>query len=82
MEVQVSRPSLLPTEHVTARTPYPDERTALGLNDASPLLITYRITADAGQDRPLLWEELKAPAVNPASPASPGLYRAGTAGRP
>ncbi|WP_369364721.1 GntR family transcriptional regulator [Streptomyces sp. CG4] len=54
--------SLSFTEHVTARTPYPDERTALGLSDASPLLITYRVTGDADQDRPLLCEELKAPA--------------------
>ncbi|MCL8016469.1 GntR family transcriptional regulator [Streptomyces sp. AS02] len=50
------------TERVTARTPYPDERTALGLSDASPLLITYRVTTDADQGRPLLCEELKAPA--------------------
>ncbi|MFJ9818793.1 GntR family transcriptional regulator [Streptomyces sp. NPDC101151] len=55
--------SLSFTEHVTARTPFPDERTALGLSDASPLLITYRITGDADQDRPLLCEELKAPAA-------------------
>ncbi|MCF1595403.1 GntR family transcriptional regulator [Streptomyces muensis] len=55
--------SLAFTEHVTARTPYPDERTALGLSDASPLLITYRVTADADQERPLLCEELKAPAA-------------------
>ncbi|WP_369171011.1 GntR family transcriptional regulator [Streptomyces sp. R28] len=55
--------SLSFTEHVTARTPYPDERAALGLSDASPLLITYRVTADADQDRPLLCEELKAPAA-------------------
>ena len=38
-------------------------RTALAISsDASPLLITYRITADADQHRPLLCEELKAPA--------------------
>jgi GntR family transcriptional regulator len=55
--------SLSFTEHVTARTPYPDERTALGLTDASPLLITYRISGDAQQGRPLLCEELKAPAA-------------------
>lgn len=55
--------SLSFTEHVTARTPYPDERTTLGINDASPLLITYRITADADEGRPLLCEELKAPAA-------------------
>lgn len=49
-------------EHVTARTPYPDERTTLGLTDASPLLITYRVTH--GTDaRPLLCEELRAPAA-------------------
>ncbi|MGW1615404.1 GntR family transcriptional regulator [Streptomyces sp. NPDC002285] len=54
--------SLSFTEHVTARAPYPDERTALGLSDVSPLLITYRVTADADQGRPLLCEELKAPA--------------------
>ncbi|MFD4540953.1 GntR family transcriptional regulator [Streptomyces bauhiniae] len=51
------------TEHVTARTPYPDERAALGLTDASPLLITYRVTADMQQERPLMCEELKAPAA-------------------
>ncbi|MER6011049.1 GntR family transcriptional regulator [Streptomyces bluensis] len=55
--------SLAFTEHVTARAPYPDERTALGLNDASPLLVTYRVTTDADQSRPLLCEELKAPAA-------------------
>ncbi|MFE7272390.1 GntR family transcriptional regulator [Streptomyces sp. NPDC057623] len=55
--------SLSFTEHVTARTPYPDERTALGIGDASPLLITYRVTADAERERPLLCEELKAPAA-------------------
>lgn len=54
--------SLSFTEHITARTPYPDERTALGLSDASPLLITYRVTADTEEGRPLLCEELKAPA--------------------
>lgn len=51
------------TETITARTPYPDERTALGLSDASPLLITYRVTGDADQGRPLLCEEFKAPAA-------------------
>ncbi|MCX5048247.1 hypothetical protein [Streptomyces sp. NBC_00474] len=51
------------TERVTARPPYLDERTALAISsDASPLLITYRITANADQHRPLLCEELKAPA--------------------
>lgn len=51
------------TERVTARAPFPDERTALGLSDASPLLIAYRVTTDADQGRPLLCEELKAPAA-------------------
>ncbi|QEU94831.1 GntR family transcriptional regulator [Streptomyces kanamyceticus] len=53
------------TEHVTARAPYPDERTALGLTDHSPLLISYRITAESqdGEYRPLLCEELRAPAA-------------------
>ncbi|MEV6944023.1 GntR family transcriptional regulator [Streptomyces sp. NPDC051172] len=68
--------SLSFTEHVTARTPYPDERTALGISDASPLLITYRITADADEDRPLLCEELKASAATcqltfPVTPVKP-----------
>ncbi|MFJ4799912.1 GntR family transcriptional regulator [Streptomyces murinus] len=51
------------TEHVTARAPYPDERTALGLSDSSPLLITYRLTVDTAHGRPLLCEELKVPAA-------------------
>ncbi|MFD4600748.1 GntR family transcriptional regulator [Streptomyces sp. NPDC058464] len=55
--------SLSFTEHVTARAPFPDERMSLGLDEASPLLITYRITADAEQERPLLCEELRAPAA-------------------
>ncbi|MCX5423167.1 GntR family transcriptional regulator [Streptomyces sp. NBC_00078] len=68
------------TEHVTARTPYPDERTALGISDANPLLITYRITADADQERPLLCEELKAPAATcqltyPVTPTKPAAQR-------
>ncbi|KUN00593.1 GntR family transcriptional regulator [Streptomyces yokosukanensis] len=69
------------TEHVTARAPYPDERTALGLSDASPLLITYRVTTDTDQDRPLLCEELKAPAATcqltyPVTPTKPAAKRA------
>lgn len=71
--------SLTFTEHVTARTPYPDERTALRPTDASALLITYRVTADADQGRPLLCEELEAPAatvqltfpVTPTNAAAP-----------
>ncbi|KUO04575.1 GntR family transcriptional regulator [Streptomyces caeruleatus] len=54
--------SLSFTDHVTARACTPGEYSALGLGDASPLLIAYRITADADQGRPLLCEELKAPA--------------------
>ncbi|MEU8972619.1 GntR family transcriptional regulator [Streptomyces monashensis] len=79
--------SLSFTEHVTARTPYPDERTALGLSDAGPLLITYRVTTDADQGRPLLCEELKAPAATcqltysttPAKPAAKRTARRRTA---
>ncbi|GGO35666.1 GntR family transcriptional regulator [Streptomyces lasiicapitis] len=50
------------TESVTARLPYPDERTALGLADASPLLITYRLISDADSQRALICEELRAAA--------------------
>ncbi|MFD0417117.1 GntR family transcriptional regulator [Streptomyces sp. NPDC127108] len=49
------------TESVTARVPYPDERTSLGLADASPLLITYRVISDE-TGRPLICEELRAAA--------------------
>ncbi|MFK4068098.1 GntR family transcriptional regulator [Streptomyces sp. NPDC029674] len=51
------------TEHVTARTPFPDEQTALGMRDASPLLVSYRVISDAKSGRPLLCEELRAPAA-------------------
>ncbi|MFJ9748695.1 GntR family transcriptional regulator [Streptomyces chartreusis] len=73
--------SLTFTEHITARNPLPDERTALGITDASPLLITYRVTADANQGRPLLCEELKAPAAKvqltvPMTPTKPATKRA------
>lgn len=44
-------------EFVTARTPLPDEREVLGLTDASPILITYRITY-GNDDQPLMCEEL------------------------
>ncbi|MEU8785318.1 GntR family transcriptional regulator [Streptomyces sp. NPDC048637] len=44
-------------EFVTARTPLPDEREVLGLTDASPILITYRVTYGT-DDRPLMCEEL------------------------
>ncbi|MGW5816654.1 GntR family transcriptional regulator [Streptomyces noursei] len=49
-------------EWVSARTPLPDERSSLGLADASPLLITHRVT-HGPDDRPLLYEELHAPAA-------------------
>ncbi|MFM9615212.1 GntR family transcriptional regulator [Streptomyces niveiscabiei] len=49
------------TEHVTARSSFPDERSALGMTDLGPLLISYRITADPDHGA-LLCEELKAPA--------------------
>ncbi|MEU2608631.1 GntR family transcriptional regulator [Streptomyces albus] len=50
-------------EQVTARMPLPDERTTLRLPDAAPLLVTYRVTY--GTDtRPLLCEELRAPATS------------------
>ncbi|MDT0409863.1 MULTISPECIES: GntR family transcriptional regulator [Streptomyces] len=47
------------TEHVSTRIPYPDERAALHLSDAAPLLITHRLTTS--DDRPLLVEEFTAP---------------------
>ncbi|MEV5849361.1 GntR family transcriptional regulator [Streptomyces sp. NPDC051985] len=50
-------------EFVSARAPFPDERMALGLDDAAPLLITYRIAFDPEQERRLLCEELRAPAA-------------------
>ncbi|WP_432143083.1 GntR family transcriptional regulator [Streptomyces sp. bgisy084] len=72
-------------EYVTARTPLPDEREVLGLTDASPILITYRVTYGT-DDRPLMCEELhtaaarsrlvyritpeKAPAKRPRQPKS------------
>ncbi|MCQ4082237.1 GntR family transcriptional regulator [Streptomyces sp. RB6PN25] len=49
-------------EHVTARTPYPDERTTLNLADTAPLLVTYRITLGSN-GAALLCEELRAPAA-------------------
>ncbi|MEU1148368.1 GntR family transcriptional regulator [Streptomyces sp. NPDC005863] len=49
-------------EHVTARNAFPDEQTALGMRDAGPLLVSYRVITDAKSGRPLLCEELRAPA--------------------
>ncbi|MFI7100169.1 GntR family transcriptional regulator [Streptomyces sp. NPDC050161] len=49
-------------EVVTARTPLPDERVTLGLTDASPILITYRVTYGT-DDRPLICEELRTAAA-------------------
>ncbi|MFG3252477.1 GntR family transcriptional regulator [Streptomyces sp. NPDC048172] len=54
--------SLSWTDHVTARLPYPDERAALSLPDGSPLMLAYRVTHGT-DERPLLCEELRAPAV-------------------
>ncbi|MEV0438015.1 GntR family transcriptional regulator [Streptomyces spectabilis] len=52
------------TEHITARIPFPDERTALALADSGPLMVTYRIISDADTDCPLICEELRAPAAS------------------
>ncbi|MGK5628606.1 GntR family transcriptional regulator [Streptomyces sp. URMC 123] len=46
------------TETVTARMPLPDERAALEIPDATPLLHTTRVTHGA-DDQPLLLEELR-----------------------
>ncbi|MEU1673990.1 GntR family transcriptional regulator [Streptomyces roseifaciens] len=46
------------TETVTARMPLPDERAALKIPDATPLLHTTRIT-HGNNDQPLLLEELR-----------------------
>jgi GntR family transcriptional regulator len=46
------------TETVTARSPHPDERTALRITGTEPILVTYRITATADEQRPLILEEL------------------------
>ncbi|MCX4663485.1 GntR family transcriptional regulator [Streptomyces uncialis] len=53
--------SLTVTEHVTARGPLPDERTALGMDAAGPILITYRVISSKG--RPLMCMELKTSAA-------------------
>ncbi|MET9830699.1 hypothetical protein ABZ078_15580 [Streptomyces sp. NPDC006385] len=76
----------MPTSDSACRSPStsppnPYERAALGLSDASPLLITYRITTDADQGRPPLCEELKAPAATcqltcPVTPAKATTQRA------
>lgn len=55
--------SLLITEEVTARIPYPDERSALGVTDASPILVTYRVISDAKLGHPLMCEELRVPST-------------------
>ena len=58
--------SLVWTETVQARMPLPDERTALKLPEASPILLLRRITADAITDQPLILEELRSNAHNGA----------------
>ena len=47
------------TETVRAHMPLPDERTALQLPDATPILYVTRI-AHGTDDRPLIVEELRA----------------------
>ncbi|WP_432096310.1 GntR family transcriptional regulator [Streptomyces sp. bgisy100] len=74
-------------EYVTARVPLPDERAALGLTDASPILVTYRITYNA-DDHPLICEELHTAAskthlafritTEKASPKRPTRSRGGS----
>lgn len=49
------------TEEVTSRMPLPDDRAALALADAEPLLVTYR-TTHGTNNRPLICEELRTPA--------------------
>jgi GntR family transcriptional regulator len=47
-------------EVVRTRLPQPDERAALNLPEATPILIAYRITCDAADhDRPLILEETR-----------------------
>jgi GntR family transcriptional regulator len=47
------------TETVHARMPQPDERSALRIPDAAPLLLLRRVTHDATTGRPLILEELR-----------------------
>jgi len=47
------------TETVHARMPQPDERSALRIPDAAPLLLLRRITHDATTGQPLIREELR-----------------------
>ena len=47
------------TESVQARMPNPDERTALRLPDAVPILLLHRVTFDAGTGLNLILEELR-----------------------
>jgi GntR family transcriptional regulator len=51
------------TETVRARMPLPDERAALDLPDATPVIETFRLT-QGNDNRPLLLEELRASADN------------------
>jgi GntR family transcriptional regulator len=57
---------LMWTETVQARMPQPDERTALQLPEASPILLLRRVTADAITDQPLILEELRSNAQSGA----------------
>ncbi|TDU05618.1 GntR family transcriptional regulator [Streptomyces sp. 846.5] len=47
------------TETVHARMPHPDERSALRIPDAAPLLLLRRVTHDATTGQPLILEELR-----------------------
>ncbi|MFI9721138.1 GntR family transcriptional regulator [Streptomyces sp. NPDC052396] len=49
------------SETVSARMPQPDERQALGIPEATPIIVSTRITHGTGQ-QPLLLEELRASA--------------------
>jgi GntR family transcriptional regulator len=51
-------------EHVTARLPLPDEATALRTPDGTPLIQITRITLDRATARPLILEEIAAPAAD------------------
>jgi GntR family transcriptional regulator len=46
-------------EQVSARVPQPDEREALGLTEASVLLVVHRVTCDRADGRPLMLEETR-----------------------
>ncbi|TDU05843.1 GntR family transcriptional regulator [Streptomyces sp. 846.5] len=55
------------TETVHARMPQPDERSALRIPDAAPLLLLRRVTHDASTGKPLILEELRTSADSTAA---------------